>query len=145
MTNTPDKSELLPCPFPHEVKRGVFVEVDTVDFGFARVSCSDCGCAGPYVTLANHERATKAEKAEAIAAWNTRSRPPADQVPDTVERVARACFRVHHEMGPTEEAYCEPNWGRATAEQPSGFKTERAVWDAVARAAIAALKASGEE
>jgi hypothetical protein len=57
--------------------------------------------------------------------------PP--QVTDEIERVARACFAAHHHCGPTEAAYEEPNWGRG------GFKTERVVWDAVARAAIAAI------
>jgi hypothetical protein len=65
--------ELLPCPFPHETKRGVFLEIDTEDFGFARIACSDCGCAGPYVTLDSCEKATAAERAEAARLWNTRA------------------------------------------------------------------------
>lgn len=65
-------TKLKPCPFPHEVKRGIFLEIDTVGFGFARVSCSDCGCAGPYVTLDDHQQATDAEKAEAARIWNQR-------------------------------------------------------------------------
>jgi hypothetical protein len=58
---------------------------------------------------------------------------------DVVEKVARAAYAAHHYAGPTEEAYLEPNWGRSTVERPSGFKTERMVWEAVARAAIEAL------
>lgn len=62
---------LEPCPFPHEKKRGPFVEIDTEDFGFVRVSCSDCGCAGPYVTIRG-DKPTKAETAEAVRKWNSR-------------------------------------------------------------------------
>jgi hypothetical protein len=43
------------------------------DFGFVRVSCSDCGCAGPYVTLDSLEEATAAEITKAIALWNDRA------------------------------------------------------------------------
>jgi hypothetical protein len=74
------------CPFPHEVKRGVFLEIDTEDFGFVRGACSDCGCAGPYVTLAS-EKASDAEKAEAALLWNRR---PTVVTDDVVERVAEA-------------------------------------------------------
>jgi hypothetical protein len=68
------QSEVLKaCPFPHEVKRGVFLEIDTVDFCFVRGACSDCGCAGPYVTLDSCERVTDAERDEAARLWNTRT------------------------------------------------------------------------
>jgi hypothetical protein len=63
---------LLPCPFPHEAKRGVFLEIDTDDFGFVRGACSDCGAAGPYVTLDSLEGATDDEKHQAVTLWNTR-------------------------------------------------------------------------
>jgi hypothetical protein len=61
---------LEPCPFPHDVQRGPFIERDTEDFFFVRVSCGDCGCAGPYIPLDREDG--KSEEAQAIAAWNVR-------------------------------------------------------------------------
>ncbi len=69
----PLHDKLLACPFPHEAKRGVFLEIDMDDFGFVRGACSDCGCAGPYVTLVSCEKVTDAERAEATRLWNTRA------------------------------------------------------------------------
>jgi hypothetical protein len=64
-------SELKPCPFPHEVARGVFVELDDEEWDCVCVRCGDCAALGPVIDLQdhpNHEAATNA----AIAAWNTR-------------------------------------------------------------------------
>ena len=80
---------LEPCPFPHDVKLGVFLEIDTEDFGFVRAACSDCGCAGPYVTLDNLEGATEDEKHHAATLWNTRAMRQLEPDGDEVERVAR--------------------------------------------------------
>ena len=63
--------DLKPCPFPHQVKRGVFLEIDTEDFGFVRGACSDCGAAGPFVSIA-FEAPTDPDKQEAARLWNER-------------------------------------------------------------------------
>lgn len=95
-TPTPSNSvvtDLLPCPFPHEVRRGVFLEVDTDDFGFVRGACSDCGCAGPYITLNSLEGATAAEQSRAARLWNTRmqsaSTTGSDELVEHLRRVAQ--------------------------------------------------------
>lgn len=83
--------ELLPCPFPHEIKRGPFVERDGEDFFFVRVSCGDCGCAGPYVPLDSKDG--KAEKAEAIRLWNTRARLAAvRELVEALKLIKLACL-----------------------------------------------------
>lgn len=56
-----------------------------------------------------------------------------------IEAAARAAYIAHHENGPTEEAYAEPNMGRG------GFKTEVVVWRAVAQAAITAYRSAMRE
>lgn len=63
--------ELKPCPFPHKVKRGPFLDIDEEDFAIVRGACGDCGACGPFVSLSG-TRATGAEKAEATRLWNTR-------------------------------------------------------------------------
>lgn len=99
----------------------LFAGIGGFDLGLERTSgdftwvvCVSDGC--------DAEGPAKRNKAEAIAAWNTRSRPPADQVPD-IERVRDAILEA---MDVTD-----------------GLDTEAA--ETYARAAIAALKASGEE
>jgi hypothetical protein len=71
----PIKSELLACPFPHEAKRGVFLEIDTEDFGFVRGACGDCGAAGPFVCIAGQLRPTRTQKQKATDLWNRRTPP----------------------------------------------------------------------
>jgi hypothetical protein len=63
---------LKPCPFPHDVKRGVFLETDTEDAFFIRGACSDCGCSGPYTSI-DGEFPSEAERVEATRLWNTRT------------------------------------------------------------------------
>jgi hypothetical protein len=77
--------QLKPCPFPHEAKRGPFLEIDTEDFGFVHGACGDCGATGPFVPLADVERASRAEKIEAAKLWNTRA-ALAKACPPTKER-----------------------------------------------------------
>ena len=50
------------------------------------------------------------------------------------------------------ETWCEvhgfePNWGRSTLQSPSGFKTSRSLWTALAHTAIACVRehATSEE
>lgn len=119
MTNTPSKSELLPCPFcgcetvrqfhPFE-QRGYVIDCNRCNGGFHNIP-----------------------KDQAVGRWNTRapSRPPADQVADVVQRVARAL--------------CEDN-----GDDPDDLDNSRIckadgtplpLWAAYESAAIAALQA----
>ena len=79
--STPDKSELLPCPFcgSEKMKYGCpqRAPYHSQEPEHYNVHC-ECGAAGPDAATAD----------EAIRLFSTR--PAADQVPDMVERVARA-------------------------------------------------------
>ena len=79
--------KLEPCPFPHKVVRGPFVEIDSVDFFFIRVSCADCGCAGPYVPF-DGLTVKKAQREKAITAWNTRPAMPTNELIEAAYREA---------------------------------------------------------
>jgi hypothetical protein len=127
-----DETTLKPCPFPHEVKRGVFLEIDTEDFGFARGACSDCGCAGPYVTLDSCARVTEAERAEATRLWNTR---PTDPGEDKVEAVAKMLFGALEDLADavrSADSRLQPKLTEALAEADYALIQAK-------RAAIAAM------
>jgi hypothetical protein len=106
-TNPTDGPELKPCPFPHEVRRGVFLEVDTEDFGFVRGACSDCGAAGPFVDIAGRRVPTEEQEQEAARLWNTRVQALSskNELPSEVdwrhlvERNEKRFWLVVHEPG----------------------------------------------
>jgi hypothetical protein len=78
-----DKSELLPCPF---------CGGDDIDGNDEVVRCRKCGAEQPYLSL-DHD---------ATERWNTRadlSRPPADQMPDMVEREIARQVELFYDVG----------------------------------------------
>lgn len=141
-------TELVACPFPHEVKRGVFLEVDTEDFGFVRGACSDCGCAGPFVTLANRERPTKAERAEAVKLWNRHTPSPDTPVAtgDDVE-LLRAADGLDHVASALQEVHALGRDGINDAAYDASMLGQIAAVERGAsllrRAAIATLSPNG--
>lgn len=79
MTNTPGKSELLPCPFcggPAAAQN-------------YRPRSWGAGCISDECQWQRTAEAYAPSRQKAVELWNTRasSRPPADQVPDMVERL----------------------------------------------------------
>jgi hypothetical protein len=56
-----------------------------------------------------------------------------------IDAMARAAFAASNDIHGIE-----PNWGRSTPEQPSGYKTEVAMWEAVARACAAVVRFDGQ-
>ena len=69
--------ELKPCPFVHEVVRGVSVEIDDEEWDCACVRCGDCAAMGPVLMLDEYSDHPTASDA-AIAAWNKRATPNND-------------------------------------------------------------------
>lgn len=81
MTPTPQEA-LKPCPFDQGEARWHLTFIDNDDWGW--VECLKCGASGRH----NY-------RADAIAAWNTRSPSPEPSAED-VERVARAIYDASH-------------------------------------------------
>ena len=127
-----DVQTLGPCPNPfcysHERDFPLFpigvreVPICHGRIGFA-VVCADCNLRGP----------TSGNREEATTAWNTRAHERPEPVPsaELVEVAAKAAYASWCTTDPV--APKEPDWGRG------GYKTEVVVWQALARAVLAAV------
>ena len=124
---TDEGRALAPCPFCGGER------VTAIKYGGNRAEDDPKWWAGCTVCDAGIDHQTRAE---AIAAWNTRPTAPAPAEMVDIDAAGRAAYAAFCAMDPIESR--EPDWSRA------GYKVEAGVWQAVARAALAASRPSEE-
>lgn len=136
MTPSPSAGEPAPCPFcglPPTKREHSYSDETGEHIAYVAIECIRHECGGSEPTLFCGVHAEDEESA--IEAWNRRAAPPATASEQDVERVAEAIGRDWWEQTAGE---LHPTFWAAQPEE------QRNQWRQVARAAIAALPASGE-